>query len=260
MRAGLLLLLAALFLTPAGAQTAATEGEAHILSAFTTRADPRVLAPEVNVGPQLREQLGARTDLYAALVEQTVGKRLSLTLLPPGDAVRYASIPGVTPGELLIRVQAEDLVLLMQYAAKEKAVTLVEQISEPKPAVVELPPAAPTPPAVEAAPLADPPVAGPPVVAPPVAKPKPAAAKPPVVVAAPKPAPKPRGECVIKPVMSEQDLWNCSGPSRSTPIPPAVAVDVQAEPAAPAAPPATPQCVIKPVMSDAELRACGARL
>ncbi|HVJ09938.1 MAG TPA: hypothetical protein VNC62_00055, partial [Burkholderiales bacterium] len=59
---------------------------------------------------------------------------------------------------------------------------------------------------------------------------------------------------------SEQDLWNCSGPSRSTPIPPAVAVDVQAEPAAPAAPPATPQCVIKPVMSDAELRACGARL
>ncbi|HVJ11277.1 MAG TPA: hypothetical protein VNC62_06870, partial [Burkholderiales bacterium] len=103
MRAGLLLLLAALFISPAGAQTAATEGEAHILSAFTTRADPRVLAPEVSVGPQLREQLGTRTDIYDALVEQTIGKRLSVTLLPPGDAAPYASLPGMTPGDQLIR-------------------------------------------------------------------------------------------------------------------------------------------------------------
>jgi len=251
MRAGLLLLLAALSISPAGAQTAATEGEAHILSAFTTRADPRVLAPEVNVGPQLREQLGARTDIYAALVEQTIGKRLRVTLLEPGDAARYASIPGVTPGEPLVRLDAGELSLVLQYAPKEKAVTLVEQISAPKPPVVELPQAPPTPAAVEVAP---PPKPAPAVVAP---KPAPAVAAAAVAVT-PRAAPKPRGDCVIKPVMSEQDMWNCSGPSRSTPIPPAVAVDAETAPAAPPALAAPPECVIKPVMSEEDLRICAA--
>ena len=306
MRAGLLLLLAALFVTPAGAQTAATEGEAHILSAFTTRADPRVLSPEVSVGPVLREQLGARTDIYAALVEQTMGKQLRVTVLPPDEAARYTSISGFTAGEPVVRLDAGELSLLMQYAAKEKAVMAVEQISAPQAAVqaapeppqpvVELPPAPPTPSAVEAAPLAAPPVVmekpkpAPRVAAKPAPKPAPvvvapkpapavaAAAVPATPRAAPKAAPKPRGDCVIKPVMSEQDLWNCSGPSRSTPIPPAPIVDVEAAPAAPpalAAPPPVeavpavaaatpappapqPQCVIKPVMTDEDLRICAA--
>lgn len=53
-------------------------------------------------------------------------------------------------------------------------------------------------------------------------------------------------------------MWNCSGPSRSTPIPPVVAVDVQAEPAAPPALAAPPECVIKPVMTEEDLRICAA--
>ena len=292
MRAGLLLLLAAHFITPAGAQTAATEGEAHVLSAFTTRADPRVLSPEVSVGPVLREQLGARTDIYAALMEQTMGKQLRVTVLPPAEAERHASIPGVAAGEPFIRLETADVVLLMQYAQSQKAVTFVEQISEPKPAaqaspppapeeppVVELPAAPPTPSAVEAAPLAAPPLAAPtPLEAPAVAvppvvmeKPKPsprsatkAAPKPaptvaaPAVAATPRTPPKPRGDCVIKPVMSEQDMWNCSGPGRSTPMLAAPAMDVEAAPAAPPALAAPPECVIKPVMSDEDLRICAA--
>ena len=292
MRTGLLFLLAAHFITPAGAQTAATEGEAHILSAFTTRVDPRVLAPEVNVGPMMREQLGARTDIYAALVEQTMGKRLRVTVLPPDEAARYTSISGFTAGAPVMRLDAGELSLLMQYAAKEKAVMAVEQISAPQAAVqaapkppqpvVELPPAPPAPPAVEAAPLAAPPVVIPPVAAPPVVPPVVAAPKPAPAVVAPKPAPaaavpkpvpavaapavaatprtppKPRGDCVIKPVMSEQDMWNCSGPGRSTPMLAAPAVDVEASPAAPPALAAPPECVIKPVMSEEDLRICAA--
>jgi hypothetical protein len=270
MRAGLLFFLATLFIPSAGGQTAATEGEAHILSAFTTRADPRVLSREVSVGPVLREQLGGRTDIYAALVEQTIGKPLRVTLLPPAEAARHASIPGFAAGEPLVRLDAGGLSLVMQYAASQKTVTLVEQISAPQPAAQaapEPPPPAPEPPpVVEAAPLATPPVVEKPKAAPrAAAKPAPAVAVPkpptvaaPAVAATPRTPPKPRGDCVIKPVMSELDMWNCSGPGRSTPVLAAPAVDVPAAPAAPPALAAPLECVIKPVMSEEDLRICAA--
>jgi hypothetical protein len=63
---------------------------------------------------------------------------------------------------------------------------------------------------------------------------------------------------VIKPVMSEEDMWNCSGPA----VPAALErlpAETKAQPAAP--PPtlkaAPAECEIKPVMTDDELRACG---
>jgi hypothetical protein len=81
------------------------------------------------------------------------------------------------------------------------------------------------------------------------------------VEAAPAAPPAPQRPCVIKPVMSEEDLRVCAAAARQSR--PAV-VEPAAQPVAaqkqePAAPAATPECVIKPVMSEAELRACGAR-
>lgn len=259
---------------PISAQAPATDAEAqsHILSAFTSGADPRLLADGVTVGPALRQQLGAEADsrkVYDALIELSSGKRIRVRALGPGEVVRYASLAGVNVGEPLFALQADDLVLLLQYASRQKRVSFIEQLGGAAPrAAVPAPKPAPM---IEAPPPTVPPVAVPPPPPKqppaPVAVPAPAAQPP--VVAKPAPPvrvekPRPRGECVIKPVMSEEDLWNCSGPPSPAaverPAPPLPA-QTSPPPAAPAlqAPPRAAECVIKPVMSDEELRACGVR-
>jgi hypothetical protein len=204
-------LAAILFADPALAQPAdAREGEAHILSAFTSHADPGVLADSVRLGPALRAEFGGDTDsrrIYAALVDRTAGKPLRVRPLTPEEAARHASLVGGLPEPLLV-LEAGEVALLMQYAPKEKDVVFVEQL---RGAQVELPREAPKPAAVVEVPVA--PVAKPAVVEMPkpvvVEKPKPVPAA--VVVEKPKPAPpaRPRGECVIKPVMTDDDLYNC---------------------------------------------------
>jgi hypothetical protein len=84
----------------------------------------------------------------------------------------------------------------------------------------------------------------------------PAAAMAPSLQAAPPPA-----ECVIKPVMTEEDLRVCAAASRSRPAAPmeTAAPAIAAQPSAPAAPSAPRDCVIKPVMTEEDLRACGSR-
>jgi hypothetical protein len=127
----------------AGQQARVTEGESHILSAFTSGADPGVLSSGVDIGPALRKELGGETDsrkIYDALVERTAGKQLRVELLTPGEVVRYASLPGVKAGEPLIRLEAGDVLLLFQYASKQKNVTFIEQLGKPAPRT-----AAPTP-------------------------------------------------------------------------------------------------------------------
>jgi len=194
-------LAAILFADPAPAQPAAArEGEAHIRSAFTSHADPGVLADNVKLGPALRAEFGGDTDsrrIYAALIERTAGKPLRVRQLTPDEAASHASLVG-SLGDPLLVLEAGDAAFLMQYVTGEKDVVFVEQLRGPK---VELPPQAPPPAAVTTVPMAPEPA---PVV---VQKPKPA----PVVVQkpAPAPAPKPRGECVIKPVMTDDDLYNC---------------------------------------------------
>ena len=246
---------------PLAAQTARTDAQAHshILSAFTSGADPRLLAEGVVVGPALRQQLGAETDsrkIYDALIGRSSGKPLRLRALSPAEVVRYTSLPGVNVGEPLFALEAGDLALLLQYASRQKRVSFVEQLGGAAPRAAVPAPAKPEP--VKEAPV----VVVPPAPEPP--KPPPAPA-----VAAERPAPpartpRPRGECVIKPVMSEEDLWNCSGPPspaalerRAPPVP----AQTSQPPAAPAlqAPARATECVIKPVMSDEELRACGVR-
>ena len=135
MRAWLLssALLLTLSINPAAAQMpAATEGEAHILSAFTSGADPGVLAASVDLGPALRRELGGETNsrkIYDALFERTAGKTLRVDQLTPGEIGKYASLPGVKAGEPLIRLDAGETALLFQYAAREKNVTFIEALS-----------------------------------------------------------------------------------------------------------------------------------
>jgi len=221
------------FILPLAAQPV-TEGESHIASAFTSGADHGVLAGNAKLGPALRGQLGGETEsrkIYAALVARTSGRSLRVRQLPPAEAARHASLVGGLSDPLIL-LEAGELSLLMQYAPKDKHVTFVEQLSGPAPRseapkpvekpqpqeAARLPPEAPQPAPVVAVP---PPSVAPPAIRPVVVKPKPAPV--PAVVQKPKPAPvavpkpalrvAPR-ECVIKPVMTDEDLRACGAGAR----------------------------------------------
>jgi hypothetical protein len=263
-----------------GVPSPAVQAESHIFSAFTTRSDPRVLADDLKLGSALKGQLGAdlsTAQLYDALMARIAGWQLRTSSVPPGEAASYTAL-GVNSADPLVIVEAGDVRLLMQYSVAEKSVAFVEQLAGAPVAAPTLPPdakphaQAPKPEAIveKALPTEPPPAV---TVAPAAAaKPKPvpvAVPKPTIipkvapVVAAPKAAApaKPRGECVIKPVMTEDDLWNCSAPGQvSNPLVSTPAPAVSAASSSAFAPtPVTPQreCVIKPVMTEDDLRACG---
>jgi hypothetical protein len=210
-------LLLVLFVFAWPAARAATEAESHILSAFTSGADPGILARDVRLGPRLRAELG-RADsakVYDALVDRVTGNLIRVNPLGSEEAARHAALVGSASD--LLTLESGGVVLLMQYAPARRQVSFVEQIGvappplkpAPEPTQVEAPQLAPQPP--KAAPVVEKPLA---VVPPPmVEKPKPVAPKavekpraPAPVAAQPE---KPRGECVIKPVMSDEDLYNC---------------------------------------------------
>jgi len=267
-----------------GTPPPAVQADAHIFSAFTTRSDPRVLAENVALGPALRGHIGEEKDsrkIYDALMASVAGKPVRSRTLSIGEAVGYASL-GVNSADPVVLVEADDVRLLMQYSVAEKNVVFVEQLAGAPVALT--PPQAPKPePIVERAlpteppapPPAPAPTAKPAPVAKPAAAPKPRAAPVAAVPAAPasaalapaalapvapRPAQRsgPRGECVIKPVMSEDDLWNCSAPGQAsspnieTPAPAAASSAL----AAPAADQPRAECVVKPVMTEEDLRAC----
>jgi hypothetical protein len=196
---------------PAAAQTT-SEAESHILGAFTSGTDPAILAADVRLGPRLRAELGARAGsakIYGALVDRTAGSLIRVNPLTTEEAARHAALVG-SGSDPLLTLESGGVALLLQYAPARRQVSFVEQIGVPPPPLkpvpeptqVEsphLPPQPPKPPAVVEKPLS----ASPSVVE----KPRPAA---PAVKAVERPQPaKPRGECVIKPVMSDEDLYNC---------------------------------------------------
>lgn len=245
------------------------QAESHILSAFTTRSDPRVLADNVALGPALRGQIVEEKDsrrIYEALMAGIAGKPVRTRTLSMSEAAEHTSL-GVNSADPVVLVEADDVRLLMQYSIAAKNVAFVEQLAGTPVALIQEAAPKPAPIVERKLPIEPPPAAKP------AAAPKPRAAPLATVPAAPTPAaptpaaPRPpqrsgpRGECVIKPVMSEDDLWNCSAPGQAsipqiaTPAPAAAAQPV-ATPAVQAAP---RDCVIKPVMSEEDLRACGAR-
>ena len=252
-----------------GMPTPAVQAESHILSAFTTRTDPRVLADSVALGPALRGQVGDEKDgrrLYDALIAGVAGKSLSSRSLSIAEAVQYTAL-GVNSADPVVLLEAGDVRLLMQYSVAGKQVAFVEQLAGTPIALPTIQDVPKPEPIVERALPVEPPPAPPASKPAPVATPKPRVAAPVAAVpAAPKPAPRaaerprPRGECVIKPVMSEDDLWNCSAPGQAsspqmgTPAPAAATSAFAPPPATKAA----AECVVKPVMSEEDLRACAA--
>lgn len=249
-----------------GMPTPAVQAESHILSAFTTRSDPRVLADSVALGPALRGRVGDEKDgrrIYDALIAGVAGKSLSSRSLSIAEAVQYTAL-GVNSADPVVLLEAGDVRLLMQYSVAEKHVAFVEQLAGTPIALPMIQDVPKPEPIVERALPVEPPPAPKPA---PVATPKPRVAAPVAAVpAAPKPAPRaaekprPRGECVVKPVMTEDDLWNCSAPGQAsspqmgTPAP-AAATSAFAPP--PTTRPAA-ECVVKPVMTDEDLRICAA--
>lgn len=130
MRARLAFIAAILLATPALAQFAkVTEGESHIASAFTSGADPKVLADDVRLGPVLRRELGGADGrrVYEALFARVSGRTLKVDVLAPADAARYARLVG-SVAEPLILLEAGEVALLLQYAQSAQHVTFVEQL------------------------------------------------------------------------------------------------------------------------------------
>ena len=123
-------LVVGVWMSGAAAQFAkVSEGESHIASAFTSGADPKVLADDVRLGPVLRRELGDADGrkVYAALFARVSGRTLKVDLLAPADAARYATLVGRV-ADPLIRLEAGEVALLMQYAQSAQHVTFVEQL------------------------------------------------------------------------------------------------------------------------------------
>lgn len=195
--------------------------EAHIFSAFTTLVDPRAFADDVVLGPRLRAELGEASGarVYAALVERTSGTRLRSRRLAADEAAKVALLPGISIDEPIVLLQGGEVLLLLQYATHQQNVAFVEQLQGPAPKVAVDVPKPPPPPAIEVAPLPPPPSAPVVQVAPAVEAPKPPPPRLVVKRAQPAPAPRaekprPSGPCVIRPVMSDDDLYNCGATPR----------------------------------------------
>ena len=232
-------LLGTLFFFVPAVQAQVSEAEAHILSAFMTSADPGVFAEAVAVGPQLRKDVGADPEpgeLYQAIATLTAGRALRVQFPSPAESARYRTIPGANPTDPFVALETGDMRFIFQYAPKQKRVGFVEQVSGdalPRLAQRKRPPTAKQP-AIAAAPPPRPPVVETPI------DPR-----------------TPRGECVIKPIMSQLDLYNCSAPTApAAPVdlPPAAVALVK--PPVPAGPRKRGECVIKPVMTDEDLFNC----
>ena len=209
---------------PAPEATPEQKARSYVASAFMTGAAPTILSDKVALGPELQARLGLPpgTDsakIYDALIGLTQGATPKVGEPTPEEAQRSPqhSAP-------LFTLSAGDLKLLLHYDLQGNDVDFVEQLSAP-PIAATTPvaePAAPTPQektsaSEEKAPEAEGPVYS--VVepkSPPEAKTKPQAqARPQPRVAQARTTPprearlKANGPCVIKPVMTDQDLVNC---------------------------------------------------
>jgi len=237
--------------TPATPPTE-TQARYYVFGAFLTGAAADILSERVNLGPELQQRLAVPPDadyrrVYDALIALTESKPLRVRKATPEELSIYAAPAKYGLKEPLFTLEAGDIRLLVQYDLQANNIPFVGQLSR-----------TPEPPAAAVVERAVVPQARPA----PEAQPKPA----PVAVQKPKPAPpvelqKRTGPCVVKPVMSDQDLINCSAPAAAMekPTPPVVAAEkpkpvTRAEERKPAVP-----CVVKPVMSEEDLLNCGAR-
>src|SRR5258706_7104768 len=225
--------------------------------AFLTHAVQDIMSPKVALGPELAQRLGVSsgsegTKVYDALMAYTNEKPLNVRKPTDDELRRYAAQAKLRLKEPLYAVEAGDITLLVQFDVQANAIPFVGQLGvayqPPQPVLAER----------RAAPL--------PAVA--LAVPQPAAEPAAPKLAAPRAEIlKPNGPCVVKPVMSEQDLANCRPPagspgpvvtlslpspavsrSQERAVAPARAAAVERVPNAP--------CEVKPVMSEQDLINC----
>jgi len=235
MRLKCLIVAAALATAPAWAQQApqaktTTEQQArsYILSAFMTGAAPTLLSQDAKVPLTLRERLELSPEsdsraVYYAMARLTAGK--SFRVRPARSHEMELTETQVEPGKPVFALEVSESTFVLQYDLERDLVTHLADAS--RPIAVTSPVSTPEPPQpiVEPAkPAAEPPPPAPlqvveprePVFNKPVA--------PPASVAAPAvqmtreeprlPPLRPSGPCVIKPVMSDQDLVNCGATPR----------------------------------------------
>lgn len=216
-------------------KTTEQQARSYVSSAFMTGAAPLILSEDANVSPALRQRLGLAPDansraVYQALVTLTGGKALQVRRATPEEVV-MAQAPSA-PEKPVFALEAGDATLILQYDLERDNISFIGQ---PGATAVAAPVTAPAPPA-PAEPAAPPPAAAAtpaPAPAAPVLQtvepqlPRTVKPSPPVVAAAARPVPpvpvppqrveprlRPIGECVIKPVMSDQDLVNCGATPR----------------------------------------------
>jgi hypothetical protein len=238
----------------------ATESQVRywVYGAFLTHAVPEIIGEHVVLGPELAQRLGLppgadRARVYDALMSYTDGKPLRVRKATADEIARYQPQAKRELKDPVFTVVAGEIALLVEYDMQANSIPFVGQIGvavQPPQPPVAAPRAAPVPPR--------PPVA--------IAAPKPAAAR----VPPPPPAEplKANGPCVVKPVMSEQDLANCRAAPRSVArvqsAPPPPPAPVVVKPQARAVPPPAPMpqrtgpCEVKPVMSEEDLANCRA--
>jgi len=223
-------------------KTSEQQARTYIASAFMTGAAPMILSEDVVVQPELRQRLALPDDansrtVYQALVNLTRGKLLQVRPAIRDEVLKSQALG--TPGKPIFALEAGDTTLVLQYDLERDNIAFVGQPGVTAVAAPVTAPAAPErvpdpPPAPAAPPIAaaePPPKPAAPVLqtvepqVPRAAKPSPPPA--PVAAAAVRPAPpapqpqqrteprlRPNGECVIKPVMSDQDLVNCGATAR----------------------------------------------
>lgn len=188
---------------PAAEATPEQKARSYVASAFMTGAAPGIMSDKVALGPDLQARLGLPPGadgarIYDALIGLTQGATPKV-----GDATAAEAKRSPEPSPPVFTLSAGELKLLLHYDLQANKVDFVEQLSGP-------PIAAAAPVAEAARPESAPPVYS--VVEPrtphkAALKPQPAArmqAKAPA-----EPPLKANGPCVIKPVMSDQDLVNC---------------------------------------------------
>jgi hypothetical protein len=246
-----LLASSALFAQTPPGKTTEQQARSYIVSAFMTGAAPMLLAEDVTVTLEAWHSLGLPQqadgrDVYNALVKLT-GATSPNVRPPTAEEMTRAKARG-QPGMPAFALEAGERTFVLLYDLQRDVVTFVGEVPQAVAVALPVKPVAapervPDPPAPPApAPVAEAPAAPPAVPQAAVEAPKPAAAAPAPQVVEPreprmaKPAPPPvakpapvqaarspeprlpplraNGPCVIKPVMSDQDLVNCGATPR----------------------------------------------
>jgi hypothetical protein len=217
-----LLLAAALAFAPAWAQQTKTtdqQARSYILSAFMTGAAPAVLSDDVKVPQTLRERLALAPEsdsraVYFALVRLTAGK--SFHVRPArGDEMELTETE-TRPGKPVFALEVSDSTFVMQYDLERDFVTQLADAS--RPVAVTAPVSTPEPPQPIAEPAAPRAMQVVEPREPRITKPAQQATNPPALQVTREeprlPPLRPTGPCVVKPVMSDQDLVNCGATPR----------------------------------------------